>query len=161
MKLSKKQLSAMPLAIFLIYMTIYNSSFKLVFVSSLWQYMVYGMYIGLYTLFVLQQVGRTQKVKQWLYLFVLSLLMFFYLERENLNVAIIFLLGLYTINIMDVRLVLKVYLVSFFIAFVVVIGLALLKVLPMYEAKYGLLAIGFRNPNTTGFYCACMVDAWS
>lgn len=65
MKLSKKQLSAMPLAIFLIYMTIYNSSFKLVFVSSLWQYMVYGMYIGLYTLFVLQQVGRTQKVKQW------------------------------------------------------------------------------------------------
>lgn len=157
MKLSKKQLSAMPLAIFLIYMTIYNSSFKLVFVSSLWKYMVYGMYIGLYTLFVLQQVGRTQKVKQWLYLFILSLLMFFYLERGNLNVAIIFLLGLYTINIMDVRLVLKVYLVSFFIAFVVVIGLALLKVLPMYEAKYGLLAIGFRNPNATGFYCACMV----
>lgn len=157
MKLSKKQLSVLPLAVFLIYMTIYNSSFKLVFVSRLWQYLVYGMYIVLYTLFILQQVGQTQKVKQWLYLFVLSILMFFYLGKGNLNVAVIFLLGLYTINIMDVRLVLKVYLTSFFIAFVVVIGLVVLKVLPIYEAKYGLLAIGFRNPNTTGFYCACMV----
>ncbi|EQM53338.1 hypothetical protein N692_15395 [Lactiplantibacillus plantarum EGD-AQ4] len=157
MKLSKKQLGTMPLAAFLIYITIYNSSFKLVFSSSLWQYLVYGMYIVLYTLFIIQQIGRTQKVKQWLYLFVLSLLMFFYLGRGNLNVAIIFLLGLYTVNIMDVRLVLKVYLVSFVIAFVVVIGLAIFKVLPIYEAKYGLLAIGFRNPNTTGFYCTCMV----
>lgn len=157
MNLSKNKLDTFFLSAFLVYITVYNSAFKQIFTSNIWQYITYAMYTVLYGIFIVQQIGKTQTVKQWLYVFILSLFMFFYLFRGNLNVGSIFLLGLYTINLMSIRSVLKVYLFSFLISLLVIGSLCVLKILPIHDSLYGMLVLGFRNPNSTGFYVTCIL----
>ena len=79
MNLSKNKLDTFFLGAFLVYITVYNSAFKQIFTSNIWQYITYAMYTVLYGIFIVQQIGKTQTVKQWLYVFILSLFMFFYL----------------------------------------------------------------------------------
>jgi hypothetical protein len=90
-------------------------------------------------------------LKRWIYIGLSALMALVFIKAGNLSLALIFVFSAY-IYFMDFREIIFSYFVGTLLGVITIVPLSLMKILPLYDSVKGMLSVGFRNPNTIGFY---------
>lgn len=151
-KVAFRQLYALIFALNIFYQVIFNSSWRSASITNTWKYLGYILLaIALFMIIMRVILGR-YTLTRLLYTFLLLVLSLIFILNNNLAVAMVFILSSY-VFFMDYEEVIRYFFITTLVGLVLVVLLSLVGILPRFNEN-GLLSLGFRNPNTTGFYAA-------
>lgn len=133
------------------YQIVLNSSWSYLDTVPLWKYVGYF----LYAIMLFQLAMRLTRVSltklQFGSIAVYAGMMVLFLATGNLSVASVFLVGGFAL-FLSVDDILEGFLYATIFGMVTVFGLAVLKILPMYNTDIQYWVFGFKNPNNVGYY---------
>ncbi len=146
-----KKYSQIILTCVLFYQIILKSGLDYLNAGSLWKYIGYFLYGLLLCVIVVKLVDSSLSIKSWLLVTLYFSMLVLFLFVGNLNVASVFLFGLFSIflNFSDV---ITAYLYAVIGGLITALGLSLLGIIPIYNEAIDYWVFGFKNPNNVGYY---------
>lgn len=148
-----KNIMAVLLGINIFYQIFYNSSWRTEYVATYWKGIGYGLLFLMLLVTLLYFSFVKIRLSRIVYFSILIILIILTVMNDNLSVALVpvFALSAY---FLDFKKLIKSYLIATILAVSLVFFMSLIGVLPYRDSLTGYIDLGFKNPNTTGFYIA-------
>lgn len=147
----EKKINTIILGMVVYYQVVLNSAWQYLETGPLWKIIGYALYAAVLYQIIFRIFHRKFSVGGWLTLGVFGSLMMLFLVMGNLAVASVFLLGLFAV-MLDSEHIVDAFLYGIIAAMVTVFGMALLRILPLYNTDIQYWVFGFKNPNNVGYY---------
>ncbi|ANK62508.1 hypothetical protein AYR56_10135 [Loigolactobacillus backii] len=139
------------LGIIVFYQFFIGSYWSTINTSSVWKYVSYFLYALLALVWFFFFLRSKFSLKQLIFVCILLSLAIFFAFKQSSNVAVIFLVGLYSLNL-NLRRLVSTYLYASLAAICFIATLSIFGVLPKVVNVLGInyMTLGFTNPNNTG-----------
>lgn len=148
--IKEKKVIDFILTILIFYQVFITSSWQIIHPEPIWKFLGYIFYLFLFLMIIFELVEQKIYGGRLLFCIFCLFLSFCYFYKANIWCGVLFLFCAASILI-DADNLLTDYFNGIGLSFLCIIFLTLFKILPYYN-EYGLISLGFRNPNTTGFY---------
>lgn len=162
---NEKNLSSMPsfrdiykylFVLNIAYQIIFNSSWRYTYTNKVWLYLDYSFFAVVFIMAIFQFFFRKYTLKRLLYFCFLFVIGLVGLKFRNVSIMLVVLYSFY-VYFMDYREIITSFFYGTLLGVVSVSFLAILGLLPMHDNIKGFLVLGFRNPNTLGFYMIMLI----